>query len=211
MTPPNTVKILEKDQLCRSNAPTATNQPISISTVRAKPFVAQRAGNRSSPRKELEVTGQHHTLTYFPVSSIVVLNYVTAGIFSLFYLNLLHDRMPKFRRTDPSSTVAICLCLVPVFKFVLGVFSVYIRLCVRINEQRRFAGLYETAPEWLAIPVGILFACGLSAAFFTTSVSLYIWGTLGIVVMPGIRRSRSKRHKRPMRAQYRIINRNRLI
>ena len=133
--------------------------------------------------KELAVTGQHHTLTYFPVSSIVVLNYATAGIFSLFYLNLLHDRMPKFRRTDPSATVAIGLCLVPVLNLYWVFFSLH-RLCVRINEQRRYAGLHETAPEWLAIPVGILFACGLSAAFFTTSISLYIWGTLGIVVMP---------------------------
>ncbi len=147
-----------------------------------KTIRCQECGKSFVAPQELSVMGQPHTLTMFPVSSVVVLNYATAGVFSLIYLNLLHDRMPRLRHDDPSATVAVGLCLLPIFNLYWVLFSMY-RLCQRINEQRRFAGLEETAPQWLSIPVGLLFACGLSAVFFT-SVGLYILGSLGVVVMP---------------------------
>ena len=131
---------------------------------------------------DLAVTGRRHQLGSFPVASLVLLHYLTAGAFSMMYLNLLHERMPRLRRDDPSATVAIGLCFIPVFNLYWFAFSFH-RLCVRINEQQRFAGMKETAPSWLAIPVGVLFACGLIATFFTTA-GFYIWGTVGAVALP---------------------------
>ncbi|MDY6811526.1 MAG: hypothetical protein SW127_21375, partial [Actinomycetota bacterium] len=90
--------------------------------------------------------------------------------------------MPRLRRDDPSATVAIGLCFVPVFNLYWFFFS-YRRLCVRINEQRCFHGLPPTAPEWLSIPVCALFACGILASLFTAA-GLYVLGTVGAVAMP---------------------------
>jgi len=132
--------------------------------------------------EDLASKGQRHQLTPFPVASIVLLHYLTAGAFSMMFLNLMHERMPRLRRDDPSATVALGLCFVPVFNLYWFPFTLY-RLCVRINEQRVFAGMEPTAPSWLAIPVGILFACGLMATFFTTA-GFYIWGTVGAVALP---------------------------
>ena len=132
--------------------------------------------------EELAVTGQQHSLHNFPVASLVLLHYLTAGLFSIIYLNLLHDRMPRLRRDDPSATVAIGLCFVPVFNVYWFFFS-YCRLCMRINEQRRFAGLPETAPVWLSIPVCALLACGMLTPFFHTA-GLVLLGTVGLIAMP---------------------------
>jgi predicted Zn finger-like uncharacterized protein len=115
--------------------------------------------------EELAVTGQRHQLGPFPVASLVLLHYITAGAFTMMYLNLMHERMPRLRRDDPSATVAIGLCFIPIFNLYWLPFS-FVRLCVRINEQRRFAGMEPTAPSWLAIPTGALFACGLDGDFF---------------------------------------------
>ncbi len=132
--------------------------------------------------QDLAVIGQPHHLTPFPVASLVLLHYVTAGLFSVIYLNLLHERMPRLRRDDPSATVAIGLCFVPIFNLYWMAFSFH-RLCVRLNEQRRFHGLRPTAPEWLAIPCGVLFACALMATFFTTAGAV-LWGTVGAIALP---------------------------
>ena len=132
---------------------------------------------------ELAVIGQRHLLSGFSVASLVLLHFVTAGVFSIVYLNLLHERMPRLRRDDPSATVALGLCFVPVFNLYWFSFSFH-RLCVRINQQRRLNGLRATAPEWLAIPVGVLLACGLVAAFFTTTGFYVVLGTMGMVVLP---------------------------
>jgi predicted Zn finger-like uncharacterized protein len=132
--------------------------------------------------EELAVTGQRHQLGPFPVASLVLLHYITAGAFTMMYLNLMHERMPRLRRDDPSATVAIGLCFIPIFNLYWLPFS-FVRLCVRINEQRRFAGMEPTAPSWLAIPTGALFACGLMATFFTNA-GFIIWGTVGAVAVP---------------------------
>lgn len=131
---------------------------------------------------ELAVTGQRHHLTSFPVASLVLLHFVTAGVFTIVHLNMLHERMPRLRRDDPSATVAVGLCFVPLFNLYWLAFSLH-RLCLRVNEQRRFAGLEETAPAWLAMPVGVLFACGLMASFFTVE-GIYLWGTVGALALP---------------------------
>ena len=131
---------------------------------------------------ELAVAGQRHTLSPLPVASVVLLHYLTAGLFSIIYLNLLHERMPRLRRSDPSATAAIGLCFVPLVNLVWFFFS-YHRLCMRINEQRRFEGLPPTAPEWLSVPVCLLLACGTLGALYTAA-GLYILGTLGLFVMP---------------------------
>jgi len=132
---------------------------------------------------ELAVTGQKHTLHTLPVASVVLLHYVSAGLFTLIYLNLLHERMPRIRRDDPSATVAVGLSFVPVVNLAWLAFSMY-RLCLRINEQRRFHGLPPRAPQWLAVPVCALLACGALAALWAETTALILLGAAGLIAAP---------------------------
>lgn len=133
--------------------------------------------------KELAVTGQQHTLNPLPVASVVLLHYVSAGLFTVIYLNLMHDRLPRIRRDDPSATVAVGLSFVPVVNLIWLCFSTH-RLCMRINEQRMFHGLQPRAPQWLAIPVCGLLACGALAAFLTQTTGMVLLSAVGIIAAP---------------------------
>ncbi|NOX59182.1 MAG: hypothetical protein GXP29_10040 [Planctomycetes bacterium] len=114
---------------------------------------------------ELAVIGQRHTLVSFPVASVVLLNFVSGGLFTLIYLNQLHERMPRLRPNDPSATVALGLCFIPFVNLAWFFFSFH-RLCIRINEQRRFSGMEQEAPTWLAMPMCILLTTGVLATMF---------------------------------------------
>ncbi|MCA9250760.1 MAG: hypothetical protein R3E58_15625 [Phycisphaerae bacterium] len=114
---------------------------------------------------ELAVKGQHHTFISFPVASVVLLHFVSCGMFTLIYMNQLHERMPRLRPNDPSATVALGLCFVPFVNLIWFLFSFH-RLCIRIDEQRSFNGLEHAAPTWLALPLCCLLIVTVAAAFF---------------------------------------------
>jgi predicted Zn finger-like uncharacterized protein len=130
----------------------------------------------------LATKGQQHTLTAFPVAFLVILHFLTAGIFTIVHLGMMHERIPRLRRDDPSSTVSLGLCFVPVFNIYWLAWSCR-RLCLRINEQRELHGLSPAAPEALAAPVCVLFAVGMVTSFFSMT-ALYIWGVIGSLTMP---------------------------
>ena len=125
--------------------------------------------------QELAVIGQPHKLTSFSVVGLLLLHYVTVGLFSVVHLNLMHDRLPRVRRSDPSGLVAVGLCFVPVINLVWFFFTLR-RLCVRINEQRRLRGMPETAPQTMAITVSALLLCG----FVATILPITGWVLLGV-------------------------------
>ena len=123
-----------------------------------------------------------HQLSAFPVAALVLLHYVTAGVFSIIYLNLLHDKMPRLRRNDPSATMAIGLSFVPVVNLIWFFFT-YRRLCLRINEQRRYAGMDETAPASLGFAVALLTACS-PLAYIVPGPGVVALGVLALIVLP---------------------------
>ncbi len=131
---------------------------------------------------ELAVTGQHHTFITFPVASVVLLHFVSCGMFTLIYLNQLHERMPRLRQNDPSATVAIGLCFIPFVNLLWFCFSFH-RLCVRIDEQRRFNGLDRAAPTSLALPLCLLLITGVVAAFFVHG-GVYLLGLIVASLLP---------------------------
>jgi hypothetical protein len=98
------------------------------------------------------------------------------------YLNLLHDKMPRLRRGDPSATKAVGLSFVPGVNLAWFFFT-YHRLCVRIDEQRTFHGLPATAPKYLAVVMALLTACG-ALAYRSQVPALLILGALALIVMP---------------------------
>ncbi|MCH7702802.1 MAG: hypothetical protein IID37_14055 [Planctomycetes bacterium] len=131
---------------------------------------------------ELSQTGRRHSLTEFPVLAVVALNCVTGGLFALIHLNMMHDRMPRLRPDDPSGLKALGLCFVPIVN-IYWVFFTFHRLCLRINEQRRFHGLTDSAPGGVALAVALLTACALATPWIHTT-GIVVLGVLGFVLLP---------------------------
>jgi len=81
-----------------------------------------------------------HHLTSFPVAVVILLHYMTCGIFPLVWLNLMHGKLPRIRSDDPSAGKAIGFCFIPFFN-LYWIFFTYRRLCLRLDEQRNLYGL----------------------------------------------------------------------
>lgn len=96
-----------------------------------------------------------HRFTEFPAAVAILLHYLSLGVFTLIWLNLLHGKMPKIRHDDPSAGKAIGFLFIPFFN-LYWVFFTYHRLCRRINEQRQMRNLPPKAPAGLAVAMCIL-------------------------------------------------------
>jgi len=95
-----------------------------------------------------------HTLTSFPVALVVVFHLLTFGLFSLIHFHLMHDRMPKVRRDDPSAGKAIGFFFIPFFN-LYWIFFANLRLVDRIDEQRVMVGLRPSNLKGLAITCAV--------------------------------------------------------
>lgn len=76
----------------------------------------------------------------FSVILLVLLHFVTFGIFTFIWFGILHGRLPKVRRNDPSARRATLFILIPIFHVYWLFFFIY-RLCARVEEQRVKYGL----------------------------------------------------------------------
>jgi hypothetical protein len=79
-------------------------------------------------------------LNTFNVAGMLVLHFVTGGIFTIIWFGLMHGKMPKNRPDDPSGGKAVGFMFIPFFN-IYWVFFTNLRLIDRINEQRHFVGL----------------------------------------------------------------------
>lgn len=79
-------------------------------------------------------------LNTFSVPLVLVLHFVTSGIFTIIWFNMMHGKMPRNRPDDPSAGKAIGFMFIPIFN-IYWIFFTNLRLIDRINEQRHFAGL----------------------------------------------------------------------
>ncbi len=84
-----------------------------------------------------------HTLASFSGGVVVLLHFVTLGIFTFIWFNLMHGRMPKTRHDDPSAGKAIGFLFIPFYN-LYWVFFTYLRLIDRVNQQRVARGLPGT-------------------------------------------------------------------
>jgi len=81
-----------------------------------------------------------HRLTQFPVAVVILLHFLTCGIFTFIWLNLMHGKLPRVRANDPSAGKAVGFCFIPFFN-LYWIFFTYRRLCLRVDEQRELYGL----------------------------------------------------------------------
>ncbi|MDP7162278.1 MAG: hypothetical protein QF577_07865 [Phycisphaerae bacterium] len=84
-----------------------------------------------------------HTLSRFPGAAVVLLHFVTLGIFTIIWFNLMHGKMPKTRHGDPSAGKAIGFLFIPFFNLYWSFFT-SLRLVDRVNQQRLARGLPST-------------------------------------------------------------------
>lgn len=110
----------------------------------------------ANPYANAQVAG--HGLTTFSTVGAVLLHWVTFGLFSIIYHGLKHEKLPMVRPDDPSGGKAVGFMFIPFFNIWYWNFFSNLRLCDRLNEQRRLAGLPETAPRGLALAFAICMA-----------------------------------------------------
>ena len=95
-------------------------------------------------KPDAPVANSGHSLATFPVVAIILLHYMTCGIFSLVWLNLMHGKLPRVRSDDPSAGKAIGFCFIPFYN-LYWIFFTYRRLCLRIDEQQNLNGVEPNA------------------------------------------------------------------
>lgn len=112
----------------------------------------------------------------FPIFPLMLLHYLTGGLFTLFWTICTHGDLPKLKADDPSAGKALGLCFVPLFN--LYWFCVmYPRLAARVNARCAQYGLQPTVPmplsyllcACLVIPI-VMFTAGavvLASLFFS--------------------------------------------
>jgi len=93
--------------------------------------------------------GEAVLLRPFPVAALVLLHFLTAGLFTFFWVTGMHGKLPRIRSDDPSAAKAIGLCLVPFYN-LYWFFFVYPRLTQRLNALSRQYRLPAMIPTPLA-------------------------------------------------------------
>jgi len=105
-----------------------------------------------------------HELTRFPVWLVIVLHYLTLGIFTFIYQGLKLSKLPLVREDDFRAAKGIGLCFVPFFN-LYWVFRFVNAISDRLNFQLRLRGQSPQVPRGLGIA-----ACVLSVIPFYTSI-----------------------------------------
>jgi hypothetical protein len=100
------------------------------------------------PGQRVAMSG--HALTPFPVWAVVVLHYLTFGLFSLFHVLYHHERLPKLSPDDPSGARGAWFMFIPYFNYYWVFFSC-LRLCDRINLQYQLRGMEPEVPRGLVL------------------------------------------------------------
>jgi len=75
------------------------------------------------------------TLPTFPVAALVLLHYITFGIFTHVWLNHYHGKLPQRRPDDPTAGKAIGFLFIPFYN-LYWLFFTYLRLSERLQEER---------------------------------------------------------------------------
>jgi hypothetical protein len=91
-----------------------------------------------------------HSVDAFPTWAVVVLHFLTLGIFPLVHFSALHGRLPAIDHDDPTAGKAIGFSFIPYFSMYWLVFNAA-RLADRINFQFRLRGLPEPVPRTFTI------------------------------------------------------------
>ncbi len=99
----------------------------------------------------------------FPIAALLLLHFLTLGVYSFFHVTSLHGRLVKLKTDDPSAFHAVVFCFVPFYNFY-WLYFVYLRLTQRINRLCNQHRLRSSVPEPLAYALSTLVAVPLLMA-----------------------------------------------
>jgi len=106
------------------------------------------------PPVPLASPGRHGTGTVrmipFPTLVLVLLHFLTCGLFSFFWVTTMHGRLPRSKTDDLTSGKALAMALIPLLNLYC-IFLVYPELARRINALRRTHGLPGSIPMFLPL------------------------------------------------------------
>jgi len=91
---------------------------------------------------------QHRIDYAFSVDALLLLHFVTLGLFSLIYFGLMHSRLPMIKYDDFRAKRAIGFSFIPFFN-LYWIFRFWLRLVDRLGLQTRFRGFRLAIPESL--------------------------------------------------------------
>ena len=129
--------------------------------------------------KQREDFMQHKFSTVFPTPLVIILHFVTGGIFTLFYYGFKHSQLPFVKQDDFGAARAIGFLFIPFFN-IYWIFRFWLRLADGVNFQ--FALRDRPPPVWrenvrgavIVLLLGFIPYAGLVCAFLSFSVLLPI-------------------------------------
>ena len=105
---------------------------------------------RMVPNDQKEEFKRNSMFTTFPVALVVILHFITIGIFTTIYMGLKHSQLPMIKTDDFSAGKAIGFLFIPIFN-IYWFFVFWTRLADRINFQFRLRNQPEAVSKGLVI------------------------------------------------------------
>jgi hypothetical protein len=93
---------------------------------------------------------QHQFTSTFPTAVVILLHFVTVGIFTLVYFGLKHSKLPMIKHNDFKAGKAIGFMFIPFFNLYWQ-FRFWLRLVDRVNLQLRLRGSPPTISKDLML------------------------------------------------------------
>jgi hypothetical protein len=91
----------------------------------------------------------------FPVAVLVLLHFMTGGVFTFFWITCMHGRLPKLQPHHPSGGRAVLFSMLPLVN-LFWAFLCYPVLADRLNELRRRHELRGAIPRSLVVTAVVM-------------------------------------------------------
>ncbi len=130
------------------------------------------------PDAQKEEFKKHLITETFPTALVVLLHFLTIGLFSTIYFGLKHSKFPMIKEDDFDGRKAIGYLFIPLFNFY-WVFVFWLRLIDRINFQFKLRNLKPPIPRNIAIAPWILIF-----TIFIPRIGIVTWAIGVFVLIP---------------------------
>ena len=117
----------------------------------------------------------------FSIILLLVLHFLTLGIFTFIWFCLLHGKLPKIRRNDPTTLKAILFHFIPIFN-IYWIFFLWYRLCARVEEQRANYALQRKSLLELASALLISWSFIVIINISYSALALFLPYTITIII-----------------------------
>jgi hypothetical protein len=134
----------------RANAPIPIRPPMRTGI----PATTESNAMGTPSQRQYRVS-QAEVIHPFPLVALLLLHYLTASIYTFFWITRAHGLLPKIKTDDPSATKAISLCFLPFFN-IYWIVAMYVRLARRVNSISAAYRLPRLVPVTLTYAMTVL-------------------------------------------------------